>query len=502
MIQEEGPSRLRLAWRRRARVGVAGVIGQMLFVGLALPALRRLGARRRRAILVEAGLDDRPYPPTHRVASVNAPETTTLLAQLQPTLVVVQGTRIIAAAVLEAAPCPFVNVHAGITPMYRGVHGGYWALADGRRDLVGTTVHVVDRGIDTGAVLAQASFAPRVRTRSRRTRTCIWPPACRRSPRRSTGRSPARSSRRRSTPPTARRSCGCTRRYGAICPAVCRGACGERGGRESDGGRTPMSAPARPGALVVSLDFELHWGMRTTWTGRTPPMGAWPGRAPYARAGRAARGAACAATWATVGFLFASSCDELQACSPAVRPTYVRRELDPYTEPVGADEEADPEHLAGSLVQRIAATPGQEVASHTFSHYYCLEAGQTVGELRADLAAAQAIAARHDLRLTSLVLPRNQWNEDYAGVVLEQGFTCVRGPQPSWGHRPSPQHGRGDLARRGARLVGTYGGMAPLPPPPGVTSTAVTACATYRRARSRAPTCRAGAVWSSGAWRA
>ena len=37
---------------------------------------------------------------------------------------------------------------------------------------------------------------------------------------------------------------------------------------------------------------------------------------------------------------------------------------------------ADPLHYAGSLVRHLAATPGQEVASHTFSHYYCLEAGQ------------------------------------------------------------------------------------------------------------------------------
>jgi methionyl-tRNA formyltransferase len=53
---------------------------------------------------------------------------------------------------------PFINLHAGITPLYRGVHGGYWALAEGRPELAGTTVHLVDDGIDTGAVLAQACF--------------------------------------------------------------------------------------------------------------------------------------------------------------------------------------------------------------------------------------------------------------------------------------------------------------------------------------------------------
>ncbi|MGH9295027.1 MAG: formyltransferase family protein, partial [Acidimicrobiales bacterium] len=46
-----------------------------------------------------------------------------------------------------------------ITPRYRGAHGGYWALVEGRRDLVGSTLHRVDAGIDTGEVLSQATFA-------------------------------------------------------------------------------------------------------------------------------------------------------------------------------------------------------------------------------------------------------------------------------------------------------------------------------------------------------
>ena len=59
---------------------------------------------------------------------------------------------------LGSLGCPVVNVHAGITPRYRGVHGGYWALAERHPEWVGTTVHLVDPGIDTGAILAQATF--------------------------------------------------------------------------------------------------------------------------------------------------------------------------------------------------------------------------------------------------------------------------------------------------------------------------------------------------------
>jgi folate-dependent phosphoribosylglycinamide formyltransferase PurN len=158
VVVEQPQSRVELARRRARRRGWPTVIGQILFVTLALPVLRRRGRRRIATIVSEAGLDASPYPVQHRVSSVNGPETIELLRAGHPDVVVVNGTRVIKAAVLDAITCPIVNTHAGITPAYRGVHGGYWALAEGNPDQVGTTVHLVDPGIDTGGVLARAPF--------------------------------------------------------------------------------------------------------------------------------------------------------------------------------------------------------------------------------------------------------------------------------------------------------------------------------------------------------
>jgi peptidoglycan/xylan/chitin deacetylase (PgdA/CDA1 family) len=223
-----------------------------------------------------------------------------------------------------------------------------------------------------------------------------------------------------------------------------------------------VSNSDRPGALVISLDFELHWGTRDHVSRWDPGYGSLVDE----------RSAVCdllsvfakrqiRATWATVGFLFASTWEELSPHLPSVRPAYDRSELDPYGEPIGPDEDHDPQHLAGSLVDSIAATPGQEVASHTFSHYYCLEQGQNEVTFRADLAAAQAVARARGLKISSLVLPRNQWNPSYSGAVLDLGFSCIRGNQRSWAHRPAP--GRGGVRRRTARLADTYVGLSPPP---------------------------------------
>lgn len=160
-ILEEDASRLRLLARRARRLGLSTVAGQVAFRAAIVPVLAAAGAKRRRAIVKEHGLDDSTIDgEVVRVRSANDPEAHAHLRHLAPAVVVVNGTCILSRETLRCIAAPFINTHAGITPFCRGVHGGYWALADGRPDLVGTTVHLVDAGIDTGNVLAQATFRP------------------------------------------------------------------------------------------------------------------------------------------------------------------------------------------------------------------------------------------------------------------------------------------------------------------------------------------------------
>jgi folate-dependent phosphoribosylglycinamide formyltransferase PurN len=160
VIAESPLSRRLLLRRRLKKLGMVTVAGQLLFMAVALPWLRRQSARRVEAIKREHALDDSPF--TGRVLhveSVNTEQTRQLLRTLAPAVVVVNGTRIISKQTLASVQAPFINMHAGITPLYRGVHGAYWALAEGRAELVGTTIHFVDEGIDTGGVLAHVTFA-------------------------------------------------------------------------------------------------------------------------------------------------------------------------------------------------------------------------------------------------------------------------------------------------------------------------------------------------------
>jgi folate-dependent phosphoribosylglycinamide formyltransferase PurN len=158
-IIEAKPSRSGLLKRRVQKLGLTSVVGQVLFAALAQPLLRKKAAVRISEIKEQYKLNESPLlTNSHRVGSVNEQQTIDLIQGMAPKVVVVNGTRIISARVLSAINASFLNMHAGITPAFRGCHGGYWAIAAGRSDLAGTTIHFVDKGIDTGGILRQSIF--------------------------------------------------------------------------------------------------------------------------------------------------------------------------------------------------------------------------------------------------------------------------------------------------------------------------------------------------------
>ncbi|MDB9739678.1 formyltransferase family protein [Candidatus Pelagibacter sp.] len=49
-----------------------------------------------------------------------------------------------------------INIHAGVSPYYRGVDCNFWALYDGNPHLVGSTIHLLSKGLDNGPILYHA----------------------------------------------------------------------------------------------------------------------------------------------------------------------------------------------------------------------------------------------------------------------------------------------------------------------------------------------------------
>ncbi len=212
----------------------------------------------------------------------------------------------------------------------------------------------------------------------------------------------------------------------------------------------------RGGAFVISLDFELYWGLRDhvelsdyaanlrgVWDVVPALLSTFRSRAVHA-------------TWATVGFLLFEGFDELHATMPAVLPEYRAHALCPYRYAKAHDGSSERVHFAPALVKQILETEGQELGTHTLSHFYCLEEPQSLAAFSADLEIAIRTAReRFDTKITSLVFPRNQCSTAHVARAAELGITAFRGNPHPWmyGARPFAEE---TAVRRGARLADAY----------------------------------------------
>jgi hypothetical protein len=181
-------------------------------------------------------------------------------------------------------------------------------------------------------------------------------------------------------------------------------------------------------AFVISLDFEQHWGVYDHSSVDVYRRKFYGGRRAIPKILERFHAAGIHASWATVGLLLCDGREDALAQYPN-HPPYQELgiQIHDVIERSGDSETDDPYHYALSLVQRIAAVPGQEIATHTFSHYYCLENGPSVKDFEKDLEAATRVASRHGIDLTAIVFPRNQYSPVHLAACRRQGIKAFRG---------------------------------------------------------------------------
>jgi len=112
------------------------------------------------------------------------------------------------------------------------------------------------------------------------------------------------------------------------------------------------------GQFVISLDFELLWGVRDHADKQAYGQNVLGAREAVPRMLELFEESGIRATWATVGLLFCESKDELMAALPAERPAYIDQRLSNYTylDEVGS---------AITAVYYYQATEAEAVASLT-----------------------------------------------------------------------------------------------------------------------------------------
>ena len=213
------------------------------------------------------------------------------------------------------------------------------------------------------------------------------------------------------------------------------------------------------GVFVVSLDFELYWGVRDILSIDDYKEKLLGARKVIPILLNVFEEYKIHATWATVGFLFCHTKDELLSIIPDKKPLYENTDLSPYSsmDSIGENEVISPFHFAGSLVKLILSTKYQEIGTHTLSHYSCLEKGQNIDCFREDVATAVNLASRYNIDIKSFVFPKDQYSETHVRVLKKLGIKSYRGRgnERSWIYAPRKKEYE-TLVRRGIRLLDVY----------------------------------------------
>lgn len=208
------------------------------------------------------------------------------------------------------------------------------------------------------------------------------------------------------------------------------------------------------GTFIISLDFELFWGVHDVLTKenyRDNILGAHDAVLAILQLFRYYN---IHATWAVVGMLYCKNTTQLNQMSPTILPTYVNEKLSAYhyieNNPIHQDEKKL--YFAPKLIQRIYSTDYQEIGTHTFSHYYTLEKGQTNKQFASDLDAALHIAQINGHNISTIIFPRNQINQHYLKTCLSKGITSYRGNKNSSIYRMKTNEKRRYI-KRGLRFL-------------------------------------------------
>ncbi|WP_052262129.1 formyl transferase [Pseudoalteromonas luteoviolacea] len=157
-LEEKRDDKVNMLKRRAKKQGLIKVASQIAFMILMRLFSGKSSGRIKELTADMTNLDQ--VAPYLTVPNVNEDDVISHVKDRDADLVILCGTRILSKAFIQSIEKTIVNIHLGLTPKYRGVHGGYWALVNKDKQHFGATIHLVDEGIDTGGILKQACFEP------------------------------------------------------------------------------------------------------------------------------------------------------------------------------------------------------------------------------------------------------------------------------------------------------------------------------------------------------
>ncbi len=205
--------------------------------------------------------------------------------------------------------------------------------------------------------------------------------------------------------------------------------------------------------FTISLDFELFWGMRDVTSLKYYGKNILGGREAIPKILNLFEKESIRATWGVVGFITFSNKTDLLDSLPDYLPVYKDKKLNPYLglDKIGKNEKEDPYHFGHSLVKQILETEGMEIASHSFSHFYCKEKNENEHSFDSDLKASLNSLNRLGVQPKSYIFCRNQYDKSHLRILKKNGFRVFRGNEKSMIFNP-----KANRIIRATRMLDSY----------------------------------------------
>ncbi len=214
----------------------------------------------------------------------------------------------------------------------------------------------------------------------------------------------------------------------------------------------------KKGYFVVSLDYELMWGVRDSQTKESYGQNILGVKPAINEMLNSFKCYHINATFAIVGLLFHETKEEMVNNIPNLVPSYKNKKLSPYptiqTE-IGNNEQDDPYYFGSSSIDEIRQYSNHEIATHTYCHYYCMEEGQNKEQFEQDFKKAIEVGLEKKISIKSIVFPRNQTNIEYLEICKKYGIDCYRGNEKGFIYR-SRRYDQETKLIRILRLIDSY----------------------------------------------
>lgn len=212
------------------------------------------------------------------------------------------------------------------------------------------------------------------------------------------------------------------------------------------------------GQFVISLDLEKYWGVFDSPNIENYEQNLHAVDTVVERLLTICDAYNVKLTFATVGFLFNKTKEEFALNTPNELPSYTNKRHNSYSkiEDIVGNENSDNIHCGYHLLKKIQANKNHEIGTHTYSHYYCLEEGQTISQFEADLKMAIKVGEDFGVDIKSIVFPRNQINQDYLKVCFNNDITSYRGHEKHTIYDPRPYTESKHPMHRILRILDAY----------------------------------------------